>query len=134
MKHQLNMKYFKQIQKKEINLIDIIVRNLSDDLLKKEYKNIPNRNKFTGHCYVASETFYHLSDKNLKVYHIKHENTTHWFLKDDNNNIIDITKDQFKTTVPYQNATRGFFLTKTPSKRSLKLIDKVINTTKKQDD
>lgn len=130
--HKHKLKYFKQMKKKQINLIDRIVCNLSDDLLKKEYKNIPHRNKFTGHCYVASETYYHLSNKNLKVYHIKHENTTHWFLKDDNNNIIDITKDQFKKPVPYQKAKRGFFLTKTPSKRSLKLIDKVINTTNKK--
>ena len=125
--HFRNIGHKQKILKKEINLIDRIVSNLSDDLLKKEYKTILDKNKFTGHCYVASETYYHLSSDNLKVYHIKHENSTHWFLKNNNNKIIDITKDQFKTPVPYQNAKRGFFLTKTPSKRSLKLIDKVIN-------
>jgi hypothetical protein len=44
-----------------------ITENLSDDLLKKEYLNILNKNKYTGHCYVASETYYHLSKENLKV-------------------------------------------------------------------
>jgi len=125
--HFRNIGHKQKSLKKQINLIDRIVCNLTDDLLKKEYKNITNKNKFTGHCYIASETYYHLSNINLKVYNIKHENSTHWFLKDDNNNIIDITKDQFKKPVPYQKAKRGFFLTKTPSKRSLKLIDKVIN-------
>ena len=38
-----------------------IVRNLSDDLLKKEYLSVENKNKYTGHCYVASETYYHVS-------------------------------------------------------------------------
>jgi len=115
---------FREVKMK-IKLIEKIVNNLSDDLLKKEYRSIPNKNKFTGHCYVASETYYHLSKDDLKVYHIKHENSTHWFLKDSNDNIIDITKEQFKTCVPYEKARRGFFLTKTPSKRSLKLIEKI---------
>jgi len=125
--HFRNIGHKQKSLKKELNLIDRIVCNLSDDLLKKEYRNILDKNKFTGHCYVASETYYHLSGSDLKVYHIKHEKSTHWFLKDNKDKIIDITKDQFKTPVPYQKAKRGFFLTKTPSKRSLKLIDKVIN-------
>jgi outer membrane cobalamin receptor len=108
-------------------LKDKIIKNLSDDLLKKEYINLPNKNRYTGHCYIASETYYHLSNENLKVYHIKHENTTHWFLKDNLDNIIDLTYKQFKTPVNYQNAVRGFFLTKQPSKRSKKLINKILN-------
>ena len=51
-------------------LKDKIIKNLSDDLLKKEYINLPNKNRYTGHCYIASETYYHLSNENLKVYHI----------------------------------------------------------------
>lgn len=125
--HFRNIGHKQKTLKKEINLIKRIVNNLSDDLLKKEYTSILCKNKFTGHCYVASETYYHLSNDYLKVYHIKHENSTHWFLKDKNNNIIDITKGQFKTKVPYDKAKRGFFLTKKPSKRSLNLMDKVIN-------
>ena len=125
--HFRNIGHKQKILKKEINLIGRIVNNLSDDLLKKEYRTILDKNKFTGHCYVASETYYHLSNEKLKVYHINHENSTHWFLKDYKDNIIDITKGQFKTDVPYHKAKRGFFLTKTPSKRSLKLIDKVLN-------
>jgi hypothetical protein len=117
-------------QKKLNNSINIkkrIINNLSDDLLKKEYLNILDKNKFTGHCYVASETYYHLSTEKLKIYHIKHENSTHWFLKNDKNEIIDLTYQQFKTPVPYNNARGGAFLTKKPSKRSVVLINRVVN-------
>ena len=50
-----------------INLKNAIIKNLSDDLLKKEYINIINKNKYTGHCYVASEAYYLLSYEKLKI-------------------------------------------------------------------
>ena len=50
-------------------LINKIINNLSDDLLKKEYLNYPNKNKYTGHCYVASETYYHLSKETALIYY-----------------------------------------------------------------
>lgn len=106
-------------------LINKIVDNLSDDLLKKEYKTLPDKNKFTGHCYVASEAYYYLSKEELQVFHIRHEDSVHWFLKDIDGNIIDITKNQFKTPVPYKKARRGFFLTQFPSKRAVQLMNKV---------
>ena len=108
--HFRNIGHMQKKLNKKINIEQRIVNNLNDDLLKPEYKNIKNKNKYTGHCYVASETYYHLSNKPLFVYHIRHENTVHWFLKN-NKNIIDITSMQFKTTPNYDNAKRGFFLT-----------------------
>ena len=36
-------------------LINTIIDNLDDSFLKKEYK-IKNKNKYYGHCYVATET------------------------------------------------------------------------------
>jgi len=104
-----------------------IVRNLSDDLLKKEYLSVENKNKYTGHCYVASETYYHLSNEKLMIYQIKHEGSSHWFLKDEKNNIIDLTSKQFKTKVPYEEATRRSFLTNFPSKRCKTLMKRVLN-------
>jgi hypothetical protein len=118
------------IQKKlntKLNIKKRIINNLSDDLLKKEYLTLKNKNKYTGHCYVASECYYHLSNEDLKIYHIKHENSTHWFLKNNTDQIIDLTSQQFDTPVPYQQAKRGAFLTKEPSKRSKILIDRVVN-------
>tara|TARA_Y100001963_G_scaffold53185_1_gene74517 strand:+ start:83 stop:1372 length:1290 start_codon:yes stop_codon:yes gene_type:complete len=123
--HFRNIGHYQKKLKGKINILKRISDNLSDDLLKKEYKNIPDKNKFTGHCYVASECYYHLCPDKLDVYHIKHENSTHWFLKD-NDKIIDVTREQFKTPVPYNNAVKGFFLTKKPSKRARILINRVI--------
>tara|TARA_R110002020_G_scaffold253889_1_gene467503 strand:- start:47 stop:1324 length:1278 start_codon:yes stop_codon:yes gene_type:complete len=125
--HFRNLGHYQKKLNNEINIKKRIINNLSDDLLKKEYKNIKNKNKYFGHCYVASECLYHLSNKDLKVYNIKHENSSHWFLKDKKDNIIDLTSEQFQTLVPYKNARRMFFLTKKPSKRAKILINKVIN-------
>jgi hypothetical protein len=110
----------------KINLQERIVNNLSDDLLKKEYLELKHRNRYTGHCYVATECYYHLCSEEHYVYHIKHEGSTHWFLKDTDGKVIDLTSEQFLSNVPYHNAKRGFFLTKRPSKRTKILIERVM--------
>lgn len=111
-------------------IINSIINNLSDDLLKREFLLIKNRNKFTGHCYVATETLYHLLDDNEKLNYVpailKINNITHWFLKNKNTDeIIDITKEQFNFELDYSKSRNCFFLTKTPSKRSQTLINRI---------
>lgn len=123
--HFRNIAHEQKRLKNKINIKQRIIDSLSDDLLKPEYKKMKNKNKYTGHCYIASETFYHLSNNKPSVYHIKHEGSTHWFLKYENE-VLDLTYKQFKTPVIYKNARKGFFLTKNPSKRSVKLINKVL--------
>ena len=112
------------------DLIESIQDNLSDDLLKPIYKDIPKKHKFYGHCYVASETFYHLTKRTYKVYQNKDSNNiSHWWLADDEDNIIDITKEQytdFGVLPPYKNGKRKGFLTKSPSKRSQKLMKTIM--------
>ena len=125
--HFRNIGHIQKKMTKEINISQRIIDNLSDDLLKPEYLKYENKNNYTGHCYVATECYYHLNSNKHFVYHIKHEDSTHWFLKDEYDNIIDLTSGQFKTNVPYENAKRGYFLTKYPSKRTKILIDKVMN-------
>lgn len=124
--HFRNIGHIQQKLNAQINIAKRIIDNLSDDLLKPEYLKVTDKNRFTGHCYVASETYYHLSPLKHSVYHIKHEGTTHWFLRDENNNVVDLTAEQFKSAVPYQDGKRGFFLTSEPSQRSQKLIEKVL--------
>jgi hypothetical protein len=114
------------------NLINLIINNLSDDLLKPKYRKLVNRNKYTGHCYVATETLYHLLDDSIKLSYtpaiLKLPNGTHWFLKNKlTDEIIDITKEQFDFILDYSNARNAAFLTKIPSKRSQILIDRIIN-------
>lgn len=90
----------------------------SDDLRQKAYRGNPNI--VSGHCYVASEVMYHLLGAEWQSYHIKHEGLPHWFLKNKNTNeILDVTKDQFKTPVPYENGRRTPFMTKKLSKRGV---------------
>lgn len=115
----------------EINeLIVIIVKNLNDDLLKKKYRGIKNRNIYSGHCYVATEALYYLiNDDERKNYipsTIKINDITHWFLiNKKTNEIIDITKKQFDFELDYSKSRNRFFLTNRPSKRTLILINRI---------
>ena len=61
---------------------------------------------------------------------IKHEGEPHWFLRHDSGLILDVTADQFKTTVPYKNAVGKGFLTSFPSKRAKVVLERL---RKKQD-
>lgn len=88
---------------KEFDSIGNAIRaNLTDDLLKPEYRNAER--PFTGHCYVASEAYYHLNGgkaAGLKPVGMAHEGSQHWWIEDKDGNITDLTAEQFKTPVPY---------------------------------
>ena len=57
---------------------------------------------------------------------VRHENVPHWYLKNKiTGEIVDITADQFENPVPYENGRGNGFLTKEPSKRAKRLIDKI---------
>ena len=92
-------------------------------VLFQDFVNHP----LSGHCYVASEAYYHLIGKELgyKPYFIRHEEKPHWFLKNSNGKILDLTSDQFKTPVCYNRGIGKGFLTKNPSKRAQAIIGKV---------
>lgn len=81
--------------------------------------------------FVASESCYYLFAKKLgfKPKFIRHEGQPHWFLAKDSE-VIDLTKSQFKTKVPYENGRGIGFLTNKPSKRTKILIDRIKNDLK----
>lgn len=111
-------------------LIDLISNNLTDDLLKNKYKSLKNKNKYTGHCYVATETLYYLLDDSKKNDYtparLKINEETHWFLVEKKTNkIFDITKDQFNFEIDYTQMKKCWFLTNHPSKRTLILINRI---------
>lgn len=108
----------------DYKLINLIKENLTPDLLKSKYRGVKNKNKYYGHCYVASECYYHMSGCSSQVHYVKHDGDTHWYLSKDGI-IIDLTCEQFETPPDYTNGKRGFFLTKTPSKRTSILIERV---------
>ena len=75
-----------------------------------------------------SEAYYHLmggKEVGLKPCYIKHEGMSHWYLKDKDNNIIDLTVEQFKNIPDYSKGIGKGFLTKKPSKRAQELISRV---------
>lgn len=111
-------------------IIASIISSLDDSLLKKEYLSIKNKNKYTGHCYVATEALYYLLPDTDRINYtpaiLKVNGKTHWFLKNKTNlEIIDITKEQFDFKLDYTNARNCFFLTKEPSNRTKILISRI---------
>lgn len=113
--------------KPEFDGIGTAIRaNLPEDLLKPEYRGAAR--PFTGHCYVASEAYYHMnggSEAGLKAVRLRHEGSTHWWIEDSEGNRTDLTAEQFLTPVPYEKGVGAGFLTKAPSKRAQTVIDQV---------
>ncbi len=135
------------IDKEIILLINKIKANLTPDLLKKEYRDSNKNNPMFGHCYVATETLFHMlydvnksddnffvfngvNDNEFKPHYGKDDNNiTHWWLQNSEGKILDITSEQytsFNKVPPYKNGRKGYFLTKYPSKRAKKLIERIL--------
>ena len=137
----VSVREFQQVNQ----LISSIQKHLTPDLLKSEYKEKNKSNRMFGHCYVATETLYHLlrndqirvSDLPIEQadkYHPYHgkddDEITHWWLEDDLGNRLDVTIDQFLSVdrqPPYDVGRKGWFLTNNASKRSRLLIKKVLD-------
>lgn len=121
-------------KEKHAAIIEAIQQHLSPELLLPKYRQIDGVHPLAGHCYVASEAFYHLAGgkrAGLKPMQINHEDVSHWFIQDDYIQdkilkVIDITAAQFQKPVSYDQAVGRGFLTKNPSKRAQKLIDLVL--------
>lgn len=115
-------------------LIDAIQRNLTPDLINSKFWRDRNKtNPMAGHCYVASEAYYHLAGEtvgpcvlNVNLGTKKRPAwSTHWFLETPTGVPIDITAAQFEQAPEYGSARRCGFLTKKPSKRAQILIARV---------
>ena len=113
--------------------IEKIQSSLSVDLLKKEYQKENKINFLFGHCYVATETLYHLmNNKEVKPCCARDdEGIVHWWLQyKKSGKIIDPTSNQYYSVgkVPPYNKGRGTgFLTKQPSKRTQTVMERVYN-------
>lgn len=87
------------------------LKNVGNKLLKTPYKEKwSTENPTYGYCYVISESLYHYYYPSTYPFYINMGcEGVHWFLKDDNGNIIDFTANQFKNTPDYSKAKRGTF-------------------------
>jgi hypothetical protein len=82
-----------------------------------------------GNCYVTCEALYHLlggKSAGYKPMTIRVDGQTHWVLKHIDGLIIDPTKQQFRCKVDYSKARGRGFLTRKPSKRAKKLMNKLL--------
>jgi len=106
-------------------LISAIKSCLTDNLRYKKYQGNPNR--LVGHCYIASECFYHMDkSSDWKPMFMYYEDEPHWFLQHRaTGKIVDPTADQFTTPPNYACGKGKGFLTKKPSRRCRVLMSKV---------
>lgn len=130
------------MNEKDIEIVkEVLIENNKKLLTKKYY--LENQEEgvdpMTGHCYVRTETAYHLYGKNngftpkvisnKKIEPNKELQWTHWFLQNkETNEILDISKSQFEEDELqwcYENARYNGFLTgDKPSKRTKFVIEK----------
>ena len=116
-------------------LTQLIANSLSPKLLKPEYRQINANNPMYGHCYVATEAMHHLLKTfeltgTFKPFQAKDSNNiSHWWLQNDDGEILDITAAQYTSvgkTPPYASGKARVFMFPSPSKRSKKVIEDVL--------
>lgn len=96
-------------------------RDGADDLRRAPWRG--SRNPFLGHCYVACEAVAALSDEHLRPHHVRVPGYgNHWFLRGEDNRVIDPTRGQYVHEPPYAKGRGCGFLTKLPSKRCIALL------------
>jgi hypothetical protein len=112
-------------------VIFAILKNLTPDLLaEKRFLDENKINSLYGHCYHASQVFYYITDphKYQPFFAFNdYRGGTHWWLQNDEE-ILDITAEQYYNvgmTPPYEN---GSAKTWKISKRSYRLLKRVLET------
>lgn len=113
----------------QTELISRIQGALTPDLLKKGYGGV---HPYAGHCYAASEALYHaLGGAKSSWYPVRardEKEVTHWWLENEQGDILDPTSVQYTSqglTPPYSFGKRGGFLTRLPSKRANKILQRI---------
>jgi hypothetical protein len=110
----------------------LIVAQLTPDLLAPQFSKMSQaeRNSLFGHCYVASESLYHLAGakrSGLRPRRVRiADGHWHWWLVDREGNVIDLTAGQFENPPDYAAGVRAAFLSKRPSVRAKKLMARVV--------
>jgi hypothetical protein len=98
---------------------------MDEDRLPK-YRGDPNMMR--GQCYVACEVIMHGKlGGTVTPMTVRVNGDVHWFLKSKLTPVtyIDPTADQFDTPVPYLEGRGRGFLTKAPSKRAQKILERL---------
>jgi hypothetical protein len=117
----------------EINLnmvTKVIVNNLTPDLLPKKWVERNKNNPMFGHCHTSSACLQKIfGTKQLKLNRaLDDEGIWHWWCVDNNQNIIDITGNQYYSenrTPPYKDGQKASMLGFEYRKRVTKLMNRV---------
>jgi len=109
----------------------VIVDNLTPDLLPKKWVERNKDNPMFGHCHTASACLQKVfGTKELKLNRaLDDEGIWHWWCVDNNNNIIDITAEQYYKegrTPPHASGEKASMLGFDYRKRVFTLLDKVL--------
>lgn len=97
----------------------------SPHLLKPVYRQRveAGAHPLTGHCYVACEVLYYLSEEELVPCRLRVFGGVHWYLRKVDGTVVDPTVDQFDVPPNYGEGRGGGFLTREPSKRARTVIN-----------
>jgi hypothetical protein len=78
----------------------LIKKNLTPDLLPKKYIEKNKNNSMFGHCHTATGCLYKIfGSENVKIYRGFDGEIYHWWNKDKNEKIIDITAKQYNKKI-----------------------------------
>jgi len=110
---------------------DVIVSNLTSDLLPKKWVERNKSNSMFGHCHTASACLQKIfGTKTIKLYRaLDDEGIYHWWAVDKEGQRIDLTADQYYSTgrkPPYENGIKSGMLGFEYRVRVLTLLDKVL--------
>jgi len=102
------------------------LRRMGKTHLRPQYKDrwSPER-PTTGYCYVVAEVLYHyLAPEGYRPHVMRTgESDTHWFLRGPDDEVLDLTDDQFDYELDYSQGKPQNFLTQEISERGQILAD-----------
>jgi len=110
---------------------NLIINNLTPDLLPKKWVERNASNPMFGHCHTASGCLQKVFGiKNIKLYRaLDDEGIWHWWSIDLHGNLIDLTVSQYTSVgriPPHKEGTKASILGFEYRKRVQRLLDKVI--------
>ncbi len=110
---------------------ELILNNLTPDLLPKKWVRRNESNPMFGHCHTASGCLQKIfGTKVIKLYRaLDDENIYHWWAVDKDGHLIDLTADQYYSTgrkPPHENGVKSGMLGFGYRDKVLTLLDKVL--------
>jgi len=109
---------------------DLIVKNLTPDLIPRKWRQRNSVNPMFGHCHTAAACLQKIfTTKELKLYRAQDQQEIwHWWVVDNNGKLIDLTSKQYtdwNKEPPYENGQKASMLGFGYRTRVLELLERV---------